>query len=81
MIETSDSVDRGLDLVEESELKMSYEVEKCKEMSKKLMALRLTCKRLKDIANRNQFRRFCLLPYLESPFEVGCPWTKLRRVY
>lgn len=36
MIETSDSVDRGLDLVEESELKMSYEVEKCKEMSKKI---------------------------------------------
>lgn len=47
--------------------------------AKQLMALRLTCERLADIATRQLSRTFRLSPYLESSFEAGSPWTKIRQ--
>lgn len=47
--------------------------------AKQLMALRLTCDRLADIATRQLSRTFRLSPYLESSFEAGSPWTKIRQ--
>lgn len=74
----SDSVDRDFDLLDESELEKPNEVEKHRELCKQLMALRLTCERLAEIATRQLSRTFYLSPYLESSFEAVRSWTKIR---
>lgn len=57
-------------LLDESRPKKSHQAVKHKEMCKTLMALRLTCRELEEIASRPLFRTFCLWPSMES-------WKKL----
>ncbi|MCJ1346699.1 hypothetical protein MMC31_004917 [Peltigera leucophlebia] len=55
-----------IDSLDESDPEMPFEVKKHREMSRALMALRLTCKALDKIATRQLFRTFCLSPSLKS---------------
>lgn len=61
------------DLLDESGPRKPYDFEKHRKMCKKLMALRLTCKELEEIAKRQLFRTFYLLPSLKS-------WVKLHTI-
>lgn len=61
------------DLLDESEPSKPYDFRRHREMCKTLMALRLTCKELEEIAIRQLFRTFCLSPSLES-------WIKLHTI-
>lgn len=61
------------DLLDESSPETPHDVEKHREMSRSLMALRLTCKKLEAIATRQLFRTFCFSASSES-------WLKLGRI-
>lgn len=61
------------DLPDESEPRKPCDLRKHREMCKTLMALRLTCKELEEIATRQLFRTFCLSPFLDS-------WLKLHTI-
>lgn len=71
MIGRSDSVDRGFDLVEESELKMPYEVGKRKEMSNTIDGS------TPDVAKAREYRNPQAisegLPF--AVFEIKICWT------
>lgn len=58
---------------DESEPQKPHRVAEHKEMCKTLMALRLTCRELEEIARRPLFRTFCLWPSLKS-------WKKLHSI-
>lgn len=60
-------------IFDESKPKNPHRVAEHKEMCKILMALRLTCRELEEIARRSLFRTFCLWPSLES-------WKKLHSI-
>lgn len=62
-----------LRLLNECEPKMPYWAKKHREMCKTLMALRLTCRKLEEIATGQLFRTFCLLPLWQS-------WKKFHTV-
>lgn len=61
------------DLLDESDAEKPHEVEKHREMCRALMALRLTCKELEEIATRQLFRTFCFSSCSES-------WLKLEKI-
>ena len=61
------------DLLDESEPRKPCDLRKHREMCKTLMALRLTCKELEEVATRQLFRTFCLSPSLDS-------WLKLHTI-
>lgn len=61
------------DLLDESEPRKPCDLREHREMCKTLMALRLTCKELEEIATRQLFRTFCLSPSLDS-------WLKLHTI-
>ena len=60
-------------LLDECEPEKPYWAEKHREMCETLMAIRLTCKELEEIATRQLFRTFCLSPSLKS-------WMKLHTI-
>lgn len=60
-------------LLDECEPEKPYWAEKHREMGETLMAIRLTCKELEEIATRQLFRTFCLSPSLKS-------WMKLHTI-
>lgn len=60
-------------LLDECEPEMPYWAEKHREMCRALMAVRLTCRELEEIATCHLFRTFCLSPSWES-------WMKFHTV-
>lgn len=62
-----------LGLLDECEPEMPYWAEKHREMCSTLMALRLTCRELEEIATGQLFRTFCLSPSWQS-------WKKFHTV-
>lgn len=68
-----ETVTRIFFLLDECEPEKPYWAEKHREMCETLMAIRLTCKELEEIATRQLFRTFCLSPSLKS-------WMKLHTI-
>lgn len=61
------------ELLDEADAKKGHDVEKHREMCRALMALRLTCKELEEVATRQLFRTFCFSGCSES-------WLKLEKI-
>lgn len=61
------------DLLDESDAEKPHDVQRHREMCRALMALRLTCKELEEIAARQLFRTFCFSACWES-------WLKLENI-
>ncbi len=59
------------DMLDETPPESPHGVEKHREMSRALMALRLTCKDLEPIATRQLFRTFCFSACYDSWFKLG----------